>query len=178
MSGFRDALTGISRIALAVLLFYFAGEVVIRIYYFGLDAFSFKKMESIGPMGCKKEFWKSDGPRGLRPYARGFHKLKWVSINSDGFRDREYSVEKPEGTCRIIFLGDSALFGSGVDLEDTVPKLLERKLNETLDGKFEVLNFGVSGHNLRDEIALLNRKGLKYRPDLVLLLLSHNDVFF
>ena len=31
-----------------------------------------------------------------------------LAFNSEGFRDREHSIEKPEGTFRVIAIGDSA----------------------------------------------------------------------
>src|SRR2546430_1564409 len=49
-----------------------------------------------------------------------------VKINSLGMRDREYSVEKPKGTYRILVLGDSYTFGSGVQADETYAKLLEK----------------------------------------------------
>jgi len=73
-----------------------------------------------------------------------------VHINSHGLRDREYSVVKAPGTYRILMLGDSTTFGWGVQLEETIPKLLESRLNEgRLPGieRFEVLNAGVGNYN-------------------------------
>src|SRR3989344_7830887 len=52
-----------------------------------------------------------------------------VKINSEGLRDYEYRIKKPDNTFRIVVLGDSMVFGYGLDLEDTFPKFLERKLN-------------------------------------------------
>ena len=73
----------------------------------------------------------------LNPSARltywGNQTLIWptkVNINKAGFRDYEYSVDKPEGVFRIAVLGDSLIFGFGVNLEDTFPKVLERMLKK------------------------------------------------
>jgi len=94
-----------------------------------------------------------------------------IKINSDGFRDREYSIEKPNNTIRIIVLGDSVTFGWGINVSDTYPKVLEKMLNNDLNTtiNFEVLNFGVPGFNTLEEIHLLEKKGLKYNPDVVII---------
>src|SRR5246500_5887905 len=55
-----------------------------------------------------------------------------VSINSEGLRDREFSLQKPPDVYRVMMLGDSTTFGWGVKQEDTAAKLLERKLNADL----------------------------------------------
>jgi lysophospholipase L1-like esterase len=100
-----------------------------------------------------------------------------IKINSDGFRDEEYSIEKPPNTVRIIALGDSFTFGWGVNLSDTYVKVLERKLNEmNATANFQVMNFGVPGYNTLEEIEFLKQKGLKYKPDIVLLGYAAGDL--
>ncbi|MBI82893.1 MAG: hypothetical protein CMJ81_06835 [Planctomycetaceae bacterium] len=95
--------------------------------------------------------------------------------NSLGFRDREHPVEKPEGTYRVLVLGDSISMGLMVkDREDIFPNVLERRL-KTLQENAEVLNFGVSGYNTRQEVATLVKKGLVYDPDLVVVQYCLND---
>lgn len=103
-------------------------------------------------------------------------KLTDVKINSDGFRDREYTFKKNESTFRIIVIGDSITFGIGVNLNETYPKQLERLLKIYYKNKnFEVLNFGVPGFNGRDAINFFLDKGLKYRPDMVIQTISCSD---
>lgn len=106
-----------------------------------------------------------------------------IRINSAGFRDREYSLEKPGDVFRIIILGDSMTEGLQVPLEQTFAKVLETLLNrdtvkEDLSRKkFEVLNLGVAAYGTGQEYLLLKEYGLAYQPDLVILaFLSLNDV--
>jgi len=100
-----------------------------------------------------------------------------VKINSDGFRDHEYSIEKPNNTFRIIVLGDSIAFGWGLNISDTWLKQLERKLNNIdSDIHFEVLNFGVPGYNTLQEVEMFKEKGIKYKPDLIIVQFLHNDI--
>ncbi len=103
----------------------------------------------------------------LRPDADDFTVDKPCHVNSDGFRDRDFSVEKPAGTRRVVCLGDSYTYGWGVDVRDSYPKQLERALSVD-DHPAEVLNLGVFGYNADQCRVTLRRQGLKYSPDLVI----------
>jgi hypothetical protein len=97
-------------------------------------------------------------------------KISTISINSDGFRDKEYPLEKSKNTFRIIILGDSVTFGFGVENNESYPKILEAKLNTLNNGiNYEVLNFGVWGYGTIQEVETLKIKGVKYKPDMVIL---------
>ncbi|MBM3976459.1 MAG: hypothetical protein FJ299_05660 [Planctomycetes bacterium] len=97
-------------------------------------------------------------------------------VNALGFRDREYAHEKPAGVRRVVLLGDSVTYGTGVDLKDSLPKQLERELREVCAGQtVEVLNFGVYAYNTRQEVALLEHRALAFAPDVVLLVATVTD---
>ncbi len=100
-----------------------------------------------------------------------------ISINSHGLRDYEYSIEKPTNTFRIIALGDSITWGHGVELEDTYVKTLERMLNNKTEDnrKYEVLNFGVPGHNAIEKVEILKGKGMEFNPDMVIFQYTEDD---
>jgi len=93
-----------------------------------------------------------------------------IKINSHGLRDYDYPFPKPEGTFRILVLGDSVAFAYGNVMEDGFTKILERKLNAVESKKyenFEVINTAHAGYNILDQYNYLRLKGLKYSPDLV-----------
>ncbi len=95
--------------------------------------------------------------------------------NRLGYRDTEHPVAKPPGVYRILVLGDSIAAGLEVErLEDTFPRLLEGELRRS-GVAAEVLNFAVSGYNTEQEVATLERRGLAFAPDLVLLAYCLND---
>ncbi|MFH1850299.1 MAG: GDSL-type esterase/lipase family protein [archaeon] len=94
------------------------------------------------------------------------------AVNSDGFRDKNYTVGRPAGKERIIVLGDSYTFGLGVHSNETFPKILESRLGH----RYEVLNFGVTGYDTEEEVTMLESVGLKYNPDLVVVAFLTNDV--
>lgn len=99
---------------------------------------------------------------------REFHTK--VRINSHMLRDREFPYEKPSGTRRCFALGDSFVFGWGVEVDETAAKVIERALPGT-----EVLNGGCSGWGSLQELAFLKAEGLRYHPDVVLWFYGEND---
>ena len=106
---------------------------------------------------------------------RGTDKTYTVKINGQGLRDYEYGLKKPENSIRIAAVGDSTTFGVGVNLEDTYVKQLEKILNKNCSKKIEVINFGASGASTINELELIQRKVLLYKPDIILLEMDNND---
>ena len=100
-------------------------------------------------------------------------------INSDSLNEpRDYMVEKPADTIRIITLGDSFTFGAYVKTEENWTERLEKKLTETpicKDKKVEVINLGVGGYDIQYAVERLKLRGLKYEPDLVIWFLKDDD---
>ncbi len=109
------------------------------------------------------------------PNKKGHYYGVDININSLGFRDREYTIEKTKNKKRIIFLGDSHTFGWGVPFEGLFTKQLEKMLNKKGD-KYEVINMGVGNYNSTMELELFKLKGLKLDPDMVILMYFINDV--
>ena len=101
-----------------------------------------------------------------------------VQTNGAGLRaPREYARPKPDGTYRVLLLGDSQTFGHGVEHEETFGQVLERRLQEQLPlARVEVINSGVGGYNLYQEAVYLVHEGLSFEPDLVVILFIGNDL--
>jgi len=95
-----------------------------------------------------------------------------VSTNADGFRDDEYPVQKSERR-RIVFLGDSLTLGWGVEKEESFEHILESKLDSL--SPTEIINLGVGNYNTTQEVNLFIDKGMKYKPDQVVLFYFIND---
>jgi lysophospholipase L1-like esterase len=97
-----------------------------------------------------------------------------VLTNSQGLRDRPHDYAKPDGTFRIVVLGDSFMEAYQVELEETLPF----RLQETLASRnVEVINLGVGGYGTAQEFLALREEGLRYSPDLVVLaFFAANDV--
>lgn len=153
-----------------VLIFFVIGELAIRIYtrfniIYDIEMSKYARTLKIA----------SSNPRIShihKPNKSAFLMGVNITINSDGLRDREYSLKKNSGF-RIIFLGDSLTLGWGVNRENTFEYLLERKIQEKIP--VEILNFGTGNYNTDQEVNLFLEKGLKYQPDMVVLFYYIND---
>ncbi len=126
---------------------------------FGLATFYYSNGEEIERYTFDKELgWRfKPGQYVIKPPG-SLLKYK-ISINSLGLRYRELGP-RPEGTKRIIVLGDSFTFGENVRDEALFSTQLERRLNDrpAVSGlKYEVVNTGVPGYGNAQELLLTRR---------------------
>ena len=109
----------------------------------------------------------------LRPHTAATQNGISYATNGDGLReDHEYALEKAPGVRRVILLGDSFVFGFGLRLEHTMGHQLASLLDPA---GWEILNLGVPAYNTIDEVQFFRRRGLKYQPDVVVLVYHPND---
>lgn len=120
----------------------------------GLRAFNYVVPSPVFHTGSYERF------RG-RPGAR----FLGSRLNSSGFHDAERAQSKPNGTYRVVAVGDSVAFGV-VPWPANFLSLLEADLRR--DRPAEVVNLGIPGTGPADYLALLVREGLGYSPDLVI----------
>lgn len=98
----------------------------------------------------------------------------YYDINSDTLNQHgSLTVEKPAGTFRIVTLGDSFTFGVNVDTAENYPSKLQLLLDTQCkeDANFEVINLGVGGYDFQYAINRLQKRGIKYDPDIVVWLI-------
>jgi len=97
-------------------------------------------------------------------------------FNELGFRDRP-RLDGPKHGPRFLVIGDSVVFGGGVERDDGFSARLEYHLRSTLSAfdQAEVWNLGVSGYSTRNEVAFLEHRGLRHEPDFVILGFCLND---
>ena len=99
-----------------------------------------------------------------------------VEVNSLGLRGPELGAKGAAGR-RVLYLGDSLVYGQGVADEETQPAALERALrqcNPKID--WTVINAGHRSYGTAQELALLSELGARIQPDVVLLGWYWNDV--
>jgi lysophospholipase L1-like esterase len=159
LAGIALALEGLLRVAL------FRQGNILRskegIYYFGAEP-----LVSSGPFG--------DLPPGESVWLISTQRPYTVVVNRQGLRHVE---DVAEHAVRILALGDSFTFGPYVANEDTWPALLEAELrNADPTRPVQVLNAGIAGYGVAQELDYLKEKGLALRPALVLLAFYPNDI--
>jgi lysophospholipase L1-like esterase len=124
----------------------------------------------------RDHFWKYDSLLGWahQPGQEGIFETPqvrtFVRINQKGLRDREHSYERPNNTKRILVIGDSFAWGYGVEESERFSQLLETSLG------VEIINAGVSGYSTDQELLWFRSEGVKYKPDLVVLIFTGNDI--
>ncbi|GAB4333758.1 MAG: hypothetical protein Kow0089_02590 [Desulfobulbaceae bacterium] len=95
-----------------------------------------------------------------------------VTTDERGFRVTPGSCAEGKATKTIIGLGDSVMFGWGVNDEETYLS----RMGEALDSCVRVVNMAVPGYNTTMEVEALAAKGLELHPDLVLIHFVDNDL--
>lgn len=99
-----------------------------------------------------------------------------VVTNSQGLRnDKDFKLPKPANIFRILAVGDSFTYGPYVPNQLTYPEYLDNYLHEK-NVNSEVINAGVSGYTLEDELSYVSEKGIKLEPDLIIVGVYQNDV--
>jgi hypothetical protein len=94
-----------------------------------------------------------------------------VRCNSRGLRDSDKSYSKPSGTRRIIVLGDSFMWGYGVENTEMFSAVLQDLVPDS-----ETVNFGVNGYSTVQEFVRLETEGMRYEPDVTVLVFVWNDL--
>jgi len=101
-----------------------------------------------------------------------------IKINGIGLRERELTSKGPN-ECRILLLGDSMVFGQGVDDRGTISALTEQVLNASVNNggmRYRVVNGGIRGYSTNQELGLLREIGGAIQPDVVVLVWYWNDI--
>ena len=99
-----------------------------------------------------------------------------VTINGDGWNSTRpsYTLARTPGRRRVAVVGDSYVHASFVDVGQGYPEVIERTL-AARGHDVEVLRFGMDGAPLSQYLHMLRREVVRYRPDVVVVGLIHND---
>ena len=98
-------------------------------------------------------------------------------INSHGLRGPEISESKPSDTYRIFVVGGSTIYGYGVNDANTIPSLLQKKIEENNPSQtVEVINAGIVGGTSYGEVKLIKEKLLSFAPDIIIVYDGFNDI--
>ena len=100
-----------------------------------------------------------------------------LQINAHGLRGPDRPYGKPPGVRRVLLLGDSITEGYSVEEPYTLRSVLEALLNSRREGRFEVINAGTAGYSTDQEYLFYTGEGVRYQPDVVVLLFCYNDLY-
>lgn len=114
-----------------------------------------------------------------KPNQKGTYRVKneikaIYKINSNGWNSKYsvYQENKTPNKYRIAVIGDSYVEAFQVDFNASLAERLEKKLGPE---QTEVFRFGISGAPMSQYLHLLRKEVVLYRPDLVVVILVHND---
>jgi lysophospholipase L1-like esterase len=106
----------------------------------------------------------------LRPLTHAKFFDSDISINSRGFRDREFNIDKGDAF-RIVAMGESTTMDVSIFAGARPwPVLLQEMVSHELAcvRPIEIINAGVDSYNLRDNLIRLRRDVLPLKPDLII----------
>lgn len=98
-----------------------------------------------------------------------------ITINSLGLRSPELTEKQP-GEFRILSLGESTTFGTGVAADETYSALIQEFLRKKRGSEnVTVINAGVGAYSSFQSLKYLEVRGLRLKPDLILFYHEVND---
>jgi len=153
--------------------------VVLAVVVFLVIDVGFRLLEP-GPVRMVDEFpYIPDETLGQlhKPGFEGSWRGSHFETNAAGLRGPELRDRSTPALFRVLCIGDSLTYGSGVADEDSWPRLLEARLAERLlEREVEVLNLGVRGWSGPQYLEAWRRHGVDLVPDLVILGWSIDDL--
>ncbi len=106
--------------------------------------------------------WHVPNLKAYVPHERGYFVVR---TNRWGMRSsREYPLTADPSVCRILLFGDSFTGGEGVHNEERFSDLMERQLPGV-----EVLNFGLDGSGIDQQLLILEELADPFGGDVILL---------
>jgi len=110
------------------------------------------------------------------PYLVGIPKpnfqVDFIKHNASGYRGPEVATPKSDGVIRIVTLGGSTTYGTGVAETSTWPSILQGKLGEG----FEVVNLGVPGYASVENLIQTALWLSDFQPDIAIYYEGWNDL--
>lgn len=137
-----------------------------------------------GGPGALARLFALKAPRYVpHPYMLYTLNRSWVSVdgltrhNALGFRGRDIGPEKPPGALRVVCMGESSTYCTGITDDDaTYPARLQAALAAALpDRAVEVVNAGVGGYTSAENVLRCLFDVVPLQPDLVVYYYTHND---
>jgi D-alanyl-lipoteichoic acid acyltransferase DltB (MBOAT superfamily) len=95
-----------------------------------------------------------------------------LDANSRGLLDFERPYAKPPDRVRFLLLGGDLVEGLGVRGSATLARMLEQRVDGRRGPRLEVINAGIGGFALDNDLLYLRHEGSRYAPDVVLVVVD------
>ncbi|HEX9665019.1 MAG TPA: SGNH/GDSL hydrolase family protein [Thermodesulfobacteriota bacterium] len=176
----KGLLIKISIFVLSSILSFIVLEISYRYTIFGSDSLNYEKMNSVTPLGLSGLIEPSRDREivyQLKPNLNTYFKMARFKTNSEGLRDKEYSMTKPKNTIRVAVVGDSLTMPAGVNIEDAYHSILEEKFKTSCPSEnYEFINFAVGGYYLSQYWAVIRKRIMDWDPDMIVIgFCEYND---
>ncbi len=103
--------------------------------------------------------------------------LLYTHHNALGFRDHEWSKDKPDNVKRIAFIGDSFTYGWGIQkVEERFTDLLQAKFDQRSPDSVEVMNVSKPGWDTQSQLQPIRDMIEQYDVDEIVLCYVPNDI--
>jgi hypothetical protein len=147
-----------------------SAEVILRVMLFGEAGVNLSQFMEYDPLlGWRHKKNISGVLDGQR---NEYHTT--LQYNARGMRGPDRPYRKPQNVSRILVIGDSNVDAYAVQVQDRFAELLETALGPQV----QVIPLGVSAYSTDQKLLLLEQEGWKYQPDLLILEVSHLDVWY
>ncbi len=97
-----------------------------------------------------------------------------INLNLYGFRDENWSIEKPDDKERAIFVGDSFVEGFMATKDSCPPQVFERLAYEDYYD-MEAINLGIGGSKFNSYFKVVRDGVTLFNPDYIFLVINSND---
>jgi hypothetical protein len=102
--------------------------------------------------------------------------LARTDLNSHGLRGPEFADTKPPGTLRVMFLGDSIVYGTTrVDQPHIFVELIRKQLAEQTGRRIETINASANAWAITNELGYVRSRGI-FGSDYVIDVLNTDDL--
>ncbi len=101
-----------------------------------------------------------------------------LATNSKGLRGPEIPYTPLPGERRVLIVGKSFAQAVGVRFEELFSEQLKVLLAREIAGPVQVINTGTAGHSTDQQLLLFREEGIRYLPDLTIVMFHDNDVWY
>ena len=158
-------------------LFAIGQELVLRLIFPVPEVANFNRVRY-------SQTWFEDGdkPTGYLAntaykYGSSLDQAEFVhSLNLYGFRDRDWTLQKPAGTTRVAFLGDSFMEGAMAPDDSTIAEGFRHAAAAKGD-RLDVMNLGVQATGPIEYMMIAGDAVPLFRPDHVVIVFYENDFY-